>query len=173
MRTRLRLRPLPARHLTTSTHNYVFVIYDGHDSDKTGAGPDPVGSAQIEKTFGQFYEARGVPYKGTDFSGRSDYGPFIAARADIPSGGLFTGAEVPKTAQEAAIWGGTAGIPFDPCYHQACDTIDNVNAIALDINSDAIAHAIISYGMSTASINGTRSKGNFKLPADEDAPLAA
>ena len=153
--------------------NYVFFVYDGDNSDGVGAPAGPPGSAQIEKTFEQFYESRGVPYKGTDFSGRSDYGPFIAAGVDIPSGGLFTGAEVVKTAQEAAIWGGTAGIPFDPCYHQACDTIDNVNAIALDINSDAIAHAIISYGMSTALINGTKSKGNFKPPADADAPLAA
>ena len=151
--------------------NYVFFIYDGDNSDNTGAGPGPAGSAQIEKTFEQFYESRGVPYKGTDFSGRSDYGPFIAA--NIPSGGLFTGAEGIKTAQEAALWGGTAGISYDPCYHQACDTLANINAIALDINSDSIANAVISYGMSTELINGTKSKGNFKPQAPEDAPAAA
>jgi aminopeptidase Y len=150
--------------------NYVFFIYDGDDSDATGAGPGPAGSAQIEKTFQQFYEARGVPSKGTDFSGRSDYGRFIFY--GIPSGGLFTGAEGIKTAEEAMLWGGTAGLAYDPCYHQACDAIGNVNAVALDINSDAIANAVISYGMSTELINGTKSKGNFK-PAPEVAPLAA
>ena len=46
----------------------------------------------------------------------------------IPAGGLFTGAEVVKTAEQEAIWGGTAGESYDPCYHQACDTIDNINA---------------------------------------------
>ena len=151
--------------------NYVFFIYDGDDSDAVGAGAGPPGSAQIEETFESFFESRGLPYKGTDFSGRSDYGPFIAA--GIPSGGLFTGAEGIKTAQEAAIWGGTAGVAYDPCYHQACDTYANNNDVALANNSDAIAHSVISYAMSTALINGTKSKGNFKPPAPEDAPAVA
>jgi Zn-dependent M28 family amino/carboxypeptidase len=92
--------------------NYVFHIYDGDDSDGVGAGPGPEGSAQIEKFFEGFYEERGEPFKGTDFSGRSDYGPFIAV--GIPAGGLFTGAEVVKTAEEAEIWGGTAGDQYGP-----------------------------------------------------------
>ena len=143
--------------------NYVFFIYDGDNSDKLpGSAVAPPGSAQIERTFEQFFESRDLPYKGTAFSGRSDYGPFIAE--NIPSGGLFTGAEGIKTAQEAAIWGGAAGQAYDPCYHQACDTYSNNNAVALDNNSDAIAYAVLSYGMSTELINGTKSKGNFKPP---------
>ncbi|GAB3064401.1 M28 family metallopeptidase [Intrasporangium mesophilum] len=151
--------------------NHAFFIYDGDDSDATGAGPGPAGSAQIEKTFEQFFTARGLPFKGTDFSGRSDYGPFIAN--GVPSGGLFTGAEGIKTAEEAALFGGTAGIAYDPCYHQACDTYANNNDRALDANSDAVAHAVLSYAMSTALINGTKSKGNFRPPADEHAPATS
>ena len=117
--------------------NHVFFIYDGDDSDAVGAGPGPDGSDEIEQTFEKFFERRDLPYKGTDFSGRSDYGPFIAA--GIPAGGLFTGAEGIKTAEEAALWGGTAGEQYDQCYHIACDTFDNVNLTALDVNSDAIA----------------------------------
>ena len=71
--------------------NYVFFIYDGDDSDGVGAGPGPQGSAQIEALFESFYKRRGEAFKGTDFDGRSDYGPFIAV--GIPAGGLFTGAE--------------------------------------------------------------------------------
>ncbi|MBK7792733.1 MAG: M28 family peptidase [Betaproteobacteria bacterium] len=71
--------------------NHVFFIYDGDDSDGVGAGAGPTGSAAIEKVFETYYSMRGHPFKGTDFSGRSDYGPFIAA--GIPAGGLFTGAE--------------------------------------------------------------------------------
>ena len=89
---------------------------------RVGRRRGPGGSAQIEKTFEAFYDRRGLPVKGTDFSGRSDYGPFIAA--GIPSGGLFTGAEGIKTAEEAALWGGTAGAAYDPCYHRACDTVE-------------------------------------------------
>ncbi len=75
--------------------NYFFGIYDGDDSDGVGAGPGPEGSAQIEKTFEDYFDSVGQPFQGTDFSGRSDYGPFIAV--GIPAGGLFTGAEGIKT----------------------------------------------------------------------------
>lgn len=151
--------------------NHVFFIYDGDDSDVTGAGPGPAGSAQIEKMFERFFASVGTPFKGTDFSGRSDYGPFIAN--NIPSGGLFTGAEGLKTADEAAIWGGVAGQAYDPCYHLVCDTFNNVNLSALDINADAIAFVTLQYAMSTEDINGLRGKGNFKLqnlPPDPHAP---
>jgi Zn-dependent M28 family amino/carboxypeptidase len=140
--------------------NHVFFIYDGDDSDGVGAGPGPDGSAQIEALFESYFNQVAKPYKGTDFSGRSDYGPFIAV--GIPSGGLFTGAEGIKTPAEAAIWGGIAGQPYDPCYHLACDTYDNVNLEALDVNSDAVAYAVLQYAMSTEDINGLRGKGNFK-----------
>jgi Zn-dependent M28 family amino/carboxypeptidase len=139
--------------------NHVFFIYDGDDSDAQGAPAGPPGSAEIEKTFEAFFNGRGIPFKGTDFSGRSDYGPFIAV--GIPSGGLFTGAEGVKTAAEAATWGGTAGQQYDPCYHLRCDTYANNNDTALDVNSDAVAFSILQYAMSTQDINGGKGKGNF------------
>jgi Zn-dependent M28 family amino/carboxypeptidase len=145
--------------------NHVFFIYDGDDSDGVGAGPGPEGSAQIEEFYENYYDGLGVPYKGTDFSGRSDYGPFIAV--GIPSGGLFTGAGGIKTSDEAAIWGGTAGDQYDPCYHLACDTFDNINLTALDVNSDAVAASVLTFAMNTEDINGERGKGNFK-PENRD-----
>ena len=147
--------------------NHVFFIYDGDDSDDEGAGPGPDGSAQIEDTFERYYTDRSIPFLGTDFSGRSDYGPFIAV--GIPSGGLFTGAEGIKTPEQASIWGGVAGEQYDQCYHLACDTYDNVSIEALDVNSDAVAYATLQYAMSTEDINGISGKGNFS-PADPMAP---
>jgi len=140
--------------------NHVFFVYDGDNSDGVGAGAGPAGSAQIEKRFEQFYNSRSVPFKGTDFDGRSDYQAFILN--GIPAGGLFTGAEGIKTEAEVALWGGTAGQQYDPCYHQACDTYANNNDIALDTNSDAIAFVTLTYAMSTEEINGIKGKGNFK-----------
>ncbi len=139
--------------------NHVFFVYDGDDSDAVGAGAGPTGSDLIEKLFESYYAMRGIPFKGTDFSGRSDYGPFIAA--GIPSGGLFTGAEGIKTAEEAAIWGGTAGQQYDPCYHLACDTYDNVSLFALDVNSDAVGYTTLQYAMNAVDITAVRGKGNF------------
>ena len=123
--------------------NYVFSIYDGDDSDAEGAGPGPEGSAEIETVFEDFYNSRGLPFQGTDFSGRSDYGPFIDV--GIAAGGLFTGAEGIKTAEEAAIYGGVAGEQYDQCYHLACDTFDNVSLFALETNSDSVAYATLTF----------------------------
>jgi len=140
--------------------NHVFFVYDGDDSDLVGAGAGPAGSAQIEDVFESYYTMNNLPFKGTDFSGRSDYGPFIAA--GIPSGGLFTGAEGIKTSAEAAVWGGIAGQPYDPCYHLACDNLDNINLFALDVNSDAVAFATLKYAMNTSIVNAVKGKGNFR-----------
>lgn len=43
-------------------------------------------------------------------TGRSDYGPFL--EVNVPSGGLFTGAEAVKTPEEAFLFGGEAGAPY-------------------------------------------------------------
>jgi aminopeptidase Y len=127
--------------------NGVRQVYDGDGSDSPPAGPP--GSAEIEAAFNDFFASRGVPFQSTPFTGRSDYGPFIAEGIDIPAGGLFTGAEVEKTAEEAAIYGGTAGEQYDPCYHLACDTLANATTPLglelLDSNADAAAHVLYGY----------------------------
>ena len=140
--------------------NFVYFIYDGDDSDGVGAGPGPAGSAEIEEFYEGFYTARSIPFLGTDLSGLSDDGPFTAV--GIPAGGLFTGAEAVKTPEQALIWGGTAGDQYDPCYHLACDTFDNISLEALDVNSDAVAASVLTFGMNTEAVNGDRGKGNFK-----------
>jgi aminopeptidase Y len=156
--------------------NHVFFVYDGDDSDAVGSGAGPAGSAEIEDLFETYFTTVGQPYKGTDFTGRSDYGPFI--RAGVPSGGLFTGAEGVKTAEEASIWGGTAGDAYDPCYHQACDTYANNNSHALSVNADGVAYVTLTLAMNTSSVNGVSGKGNFKLdkllkPIEDEHLVAA
>ena len=151
--------------------NHVLAILDGDDSDGVGAGAGPEGSTAIERTFERFYLDHGLPFRGTDLSGRSDYGPFMSA--NIPVGGIFTGADVVKSPLEASLWGGTAGIAYDPCYHQACDTFANVNYDVLDLNGDAVADAVLHFAMTTFDINGKRGKGTFTLPGVQDEHRAA
>jgi hypothetical protein len=50
-----------------------------------------------------------------------------------------------KTADEAAVYGGTAGAAYDACYHVACDTFANNSLRALDEMSDAAAHTVHVY----------------------------
>ncbi|GAA3274435.1 M28 family metallopeptidase [Streptomyces lavendulae] len=125
-------------------------VYDGDDSDKTGEGAGPAGSAQIEALINGFLDKKGKPHEGSDFDGRSDYGPFIAN--GIPAGGTFTGAEGVKTAEQAKRYGGTAGAPYDPNYHGAGDTLKNLDLKAFDTNLDVIAHAVGTYAQDLSSI---------------------
>ena len=102
--------------------NFMFGVYDGDNSSGTAPpGFIPPGSAEIEDVFESFFADRGLAFNDTEFSGRSDYGPFIAV--GIPAGGLFTGAEGVKTAAQAEAYGGVAGAAYDPCYHQFCDNL--------------------------------------------------
>ena len=59
--------------------------------------------------FTRYFSARGLSSQTIDIEGRSDHASFDAA--GIPTGGLFSGG--------------------DPCYHQRCDRIPNVNMRAL------------------------------------------
>ena len=137
--------------------NYIFMVYDADESTFEAAPVIvPPGSTAIEDLYESYYTMVGEPYDDTAFDGRSDYQAFIDA--GIPSGGLFTGAEEPKTAEQQAIWGGTAGAQFDPCYHSACDDIDNVDLHALEVNSDLIAFAMLTYAYSTETVNGVPGK---------------
>lgn len=128
--------------------NYVLGIYDGDGGAFNFSGP--AGSAQIEKEFEDFYTSQGKPFVPSVFSGRSDYAGFI--ENGIPSGGLFTGAEVPKTEAEAALFGGQAGVALDANYHQAGDTIDNLNTEAFLLNSKSIANSVAKYAISWESL---------------------
>ncbi|TDT37399.1 aminopeptidase S [Streptomyces sp. BK208] len=95
----------------------------------------------IEQTFKNYFAGIGVSTEiETEGDGRSDHAPF--KNSGVPVGGLFSGADYRKTSAQAAKWGGTAGQPFDRCYHSSCDTTANINDTALDRNSDAVAYAV-------------------------------
>jgi Peptidase family M28/PA domain len=138
--------------------NYIFMVYDADESSFPAPEgvPIPEGSTAIEDLYESYYTLVGEPYDDTAFDGRSDYQAFI--ENGIPSGGLFTGAEEVKTEQQEAIWGGTAGEQFDPCYHLACDTFENIDLHALEVNSDLIAFAQLTFAYSTESVNGVPGK---------------
>ena len=130
--------------------NFVRFVYDGDGSEDGNAGP--AGSAEIEQIFLDYFDRKGLASAPTPFDGRSDYGPFIAA--GIPAGGLFSGAEGIKTPEEAAIFGGTAGVAYDPCYHQACDDITNLSTRSIDQLGDAAAYATAKLVLSKKGLFG-------------------
>lgn len=114
--------------------NYVRFVYDG--------GSGPFGSGNVEEVFTEYFASQNLEARtDSTLEDRADHVPF--AEEGIPVGGLFTGAEGIKTEKEAALFGGEAGEPHDPCYHEACDTVENLNPRALDEMSDAAAHATL------------------------------
>jgi Zn-dependent M28 family amino/carboxypeptidase len=123
--------------------NYAMFVIDGDGSALPAIFP-VAASATIEGFFADFLAGGGHATEPTEAGGLSDYRGF--ASSGIPYSGLFTGASGIKTAQQAATYGGTAGVAYDPCYQQACDTYANASIDALDQVSDAVAAAILHFG---------------------------
>ena len=121
--------------------NYIIGVYDADQSTYEAPVAVPPGSESLEQVFTDHFDSRRQPWVDTEFSGRSDYQAFI--EAGIPASGLFTGADDVKTEEEVALFGGTAGITHDPNYHSPGDDLQNVNRLALGINSRAIAYATL------------------------------
>ena len=134
--------------------NFARLIYDGDGDAFDAAGPK--GSEGIERTFEKFFNKQDLAAGPTAFDGRSDYLAFIDS--GIPAGGLFTGAEEVKTKKEAKKYGGKAGVAMDPCYHLACDDIDNVSRRALKQMVPAIADSVARYAIDLGPL-GKKGKG--------------
>ncbi|WP_067468023.1 M20/M25/M40 family metallo-hydrolase [Actinomadura macra] len=132
--------------------NFVRFVYDGDNSAGQNNVEAPAGSGAIEKAFNDFFGSGKLATDPTPFNGRSDYNAFITA--GIPAGGIFTGAEGIKTPQQATVYGGTAGKPYDPCYHQACDRYDNVSLTGFDQMIDGTAAVTELFANSTLTVNG-------------------
>ena len=133
-----------------------YFTYDGDQSappnPREGAPRVPEGSAGIERTLVAYLTSAGKTAEDTSFQGRSDYQGFT--EAGIPAGGLFTGAEEKKTAEQVRLWGGEANEPFDPNYHQKSDTLDKIDRAALDINGGGVAYAVGLYAQDEGGRNG-------------------
>ncbi|RYP20330.1 hypothetical protein DL767_009476 [Monosporascus sp. MG133] len=120
--------------------NFAYQIYNATNA------VNPVGSQELRDLYVDWYEAHGLNYTFIPFDGRSDYDGFI--RNGIPGGGIATGAEGIKTNLEETMFGGKAGDWYDPCYHQICDDVGNVNLTAWEINTRLIAHSVATYAVS-------------------------
>ena len=135
--------------------NHAKFVYDGDFSDTPAPATAPdvnPGAAEIEKTFNDYFASVGIAPDPSAFDGRSDYKAF--QDNGKPAGGLFSGAEVPKTDAQAAKWGGIPGRAFDPNYHGAGDTIDNVDLVGYEQMADAGAFVTGTYATRTLNAGG-------------------
>jgi Zn-dependent M28 family amino/carboxypeptidase len=138
-----------------------YFTYDGDQSlalKDRGQPVVPEGSAGIERTFVAVLKAAGKTAQDTGFDGRSDYDGFTLA--GIPSGGLFSGAEAKMTDEQAKLWGGKAGEPFDPNYHQKGDTLEHIDRTSLGIQGGGVAYVVALYAQEIGGRNGVPVMGD-------------
>jgi len=132
-----------------------YFTYDGDQSlalKDRGQPVVPEGSAGIERTFVAYLKANGKTAQDTGFDGRSDYDGFTLA--GIPAGGLFSGAEAKMSDEQARLWGGKAGEPFDPNYHQKGDTLEHIDRTSLGIQGGGVAYVVSLYAQDLSGRNG-------------------
>ena len=118
--------------------NFVPFVGDG-DGSTSDVDISP-GSAELEALLASYLAEHETGSDESELELRSDYAAFL--QAGVPMAHLFAGAEKMKTDEQAAIWGGEAGAPFDACYHQGCDGLVNVDRDAVRMLARAAAHAV-------------------------------
>ena len=118
--------------------NFAYQVYDARNE------VNPVGSQELRDLYVDWYTAHGLNYTFIPFDGRSDYDGFI--RNGIPGGGIATGAEGIKTREEEKMFGGKKGDWYDPCYHQLCDDVSNLNLTAWEVNAKVFISQFSSVG---------------------------
>lgn len=136
--------------------NAGFFTDDGDQSGPPGPGVSPAdvpeGSAGIERTLSGYLNLAGKRPADMPLDTRVDYHPFMIA--GVPVGGMTTGSSQPKTPVQARLWGGQAGVAFDPNFQGPRDTVDNINREALAVMGSGVGFAVGSYAESIGGVNG-------------------
>ncbi|KAK7427156.1 hypothetical protein QQZ08_006269 [Neonectria magnoliae] len=103
--------------------NPIYAVYANNDADKVGGD-----------IIFNWLRKKGKDAQYSEFGSSSDYVAFL--ELGIPSSGIFTGAD-PVT---------------DPCYHLACDTLDNIHWGALTLNAKAAGRAAAQFALSLEGV---------------------
>ncbi|KAJ6256789.1 Serine/threonine-protein phosphatase [Drechslerella dactyloides] len=107
-------------------------------------GKNP-GDVHGAKVLHSYLSAKGKPAEFAPFGTSSDYVGFL--NIGVPSSGLFTG----------------AGAPMDPCYHQHCDTLENIDWSAITHNAKAAGRAAAHFALSLEGVPGrTKTTPNLR-----------
>ncbi|TFK96443.1 hypothetical protein BDV98DRAFT_608279 [Pterulicium gracile] len=149
--------------------NYIIGIHDADNSGGQNSGvPAPAGSNTLEALTQDYYNDRGLNWTGTAFTAGSDYRPFLDA--GIVAGGIATGASGVKNQREFDLFGGELGEWHDKCYHQPCDTLDNLNHDAFIRISRSVAYLIATLSADVSPIKNEAGLAARGLPLSRRAP---
>eukprot|EP00040_Diaphanoeca_grandis_P000429 m.15413 g.15413 ORF g.15413 m.15413 type:complete len:519 (-) comp10565_c0_seq1:336-1892(-) len=119
--------------------NYIRVVFNGTSEAMTQ--PLANRSKTLTNLFVNRFDQMHLNYSVSNFTEEQhDHRSFL--NADIAVGGLFTGSDGIKTVEQRTMFQGLANTPYDPCYQQACDTMENVNFDVLKQMSSVSAYVI-------------------------------
>jgi hypothetical protein len=106
---------------------------------------------KITQSYAEYFDSddtRGTIYHSNYATGQihtgEDQNSFVSN--GIPGGGVANGAGSKKTVEEQRRFGGLANVPYDPCYHQPCDDLDNINKDLLRVLSKSCAFVVEKFG---------------------------
>ncbi|KAJ3120087.1 Leucyl aminopeptidase yscIV [Nowakowskiella sp. JEL0407] len=140
-------------HDMLGSPNGIPYIHDGYSA------PDEIKNASIaiQKIYGEFWNfthprsARqfySEPYEFKPMIAGSDFLPFVTN--GIPTGGLETGAgeiisrELAERHKTRKV---IANAPHDPCYHQKCDGLSNINKDLIEDLTKLVANIVEVVGL--------------------------
>jgi aminopeptidase S len=128
--------------------NAGYFVQGGKGDNKSESGPP--GSAKVARILADQLTKTGATPEIINFVG-DDESAFV--KADIPSGGAENGDRKKKSQEQARTWGGQEGEAFDPCYHRACDRLDNVNRVVLNHYLRALAETVVYFATSNEKLS--------------------
>ena len=107
--------------------NWVRGVWSGADLEEPLKSKTKI----ITDLIVNWFSERNLPTFEFKFNGRSDFQPFLDA--NIPCGGIITGEDEIKSIESEKKFGGVANMVLDPCYHQDCDRVENLQGSGLAI----------------------------------------
>jgi Zn-dependent M28 family amino/carboxypeptidase len=129
--------------------NFQMGIYDGNSANFSTTPPKAIpGSIRLTQLFRDWFISQNLPYNIIELGGASDYASFLAA--GIVISGLNAGIDDIKTKEERDYYdrmlgqgkGGIAGVVHDPCYHDSCDSLANINPLGYHKLSQGAAYVL-------------------------------
>ncbi|CAF3970313.1 unnamed protein product [Rotaria sordida] len=136
--------------------NFQIGIYDGNSTYMSTAPSKAIpGSIRLTQLFRDWFISQNLPYTMSELGGGSDYGPFLAA--GIVISGLNAGVYDKKTKEERDYYnrmlgqgkGGIANVEHDPCYHDFCDSLENINLLGYEKMTQGAAYVLEHLGRHT------------------------
>jgi len=113
--------------------NFFYGTYNG----STATAPEEIRERceLITRQFEAAFMGQSEPYELMTYGSGSDYAAFL--EVGVAAGGLHSGTSGIKNADSRTKYGGIANAAYDPCYHDYCDSYDNISEEGITVLAKA------------------------------------